>query len=73
MVSTTTAAAPVPTATHCQRRSRSLSSSTPIAMVTSGLMKYPSDASTTWPAFTDQMYTPQLMVITTAAPTSIAS
>jgi len=54
-VSTSTAAAPIPTAAHCTGRSRSLSSSTPIAMVTRGLMKYPSEASTTWPAFTAQM------------------
>ena len=56
MVSTTTAMTPVPTAAHCTGRSRSFSSSTPIAMVTSGLMKYPSEASTTCPEFTDQMY-----------------
>lgn len=54
-VRTTTAAAPTPTAAHCARRSRSLSSSTPMAMVTRGLMKYPSEASTTCPLFTDQM------------------
>jgi hypothetical protein len=47
MVRTSTAVAPTPTAVHCTGRSRSLSSSTPIAMVTSGLMKYPSEASTT--------------------------
>lgn len=55
MVRTSTAAAPTPTAAHCARRSRSLSSSTPIAMVTRGLMKYPREASTTWPEFTAQM------------------
>lgn len=54
-VRTSTAAAPTPTAVHCTGRSRSLSSSTPIAMVTSGLMKYPSEASTTWPLLTAQM------------------
>ncbi|CAL9536761.1 hypothetical protein SUDANB108_04177 [Streptomyces sp. enrichment culture] len=67
MVSTTTAAQPVPTAAHCTGRSRSFSSSTPIAMVTSGLMKYPSEASTTCPEFTAQMYRPQLTVMTVAA------
>lgn len=36
---TITAVVPIPTAAHCTGRSRSLSSSTPIAMVTSGLMK----------------------------------
>lgn len=55
MVSTSTAAKPIPTAAHCTGRSRSFSRSTPIAMVTSGLMKYPRDASTTWPLFTAQM------------------
>lgn len=54
-VRTSTAAAPTPTAVHCTGRSRSLSSSTPMAMVTSGLMKYPREASTTCPLFTDQM------------------
>ena len=55
MVRTSTAAKPTPTAAHCTGRSRSFSSSTPMAMVTSGLMKYPSEASTTWPLFTAQM------------------
>lgn len=54
-VSTSTAAKPTPTATHCAGRSRSFRISTPIAMVTRGLMKYPRDASTTCPAFTAQM------------------
>ncbi len=72
-VRTTTAANPTPTATHCTGRIRSFSSRTPIAMVTSGLMKYPRDASTTCPALTDQMYTPQLTVITDAATTTSAS
>ncbi|CAM5634373.1 hypothetical protein GCM10010256_64800 [Streptomyces coeruleorubidus] len=36
-------------------------------MVTSGLMKYPSEASTTCPEFTDQMYRPQLRVMNVAA------
>ncbi|GAA2219025.1 hypothetical protein GCM10010104_05100 [Streptomyces indiaensis] len=73
MVSTTTATTPVPTAAHCAGRSRSFSSSTPIAMVTSGLMKYPREASTTCPEFTDQMYSPQLTVITAAATVISAS
>ena len=73
MVSTTTAMTPVPTAAHCTGRSRSFSSSTPIAMVTSGLMKYPSEASTTCPEFTDQMYRPQLTVMTAAATVISAS
>ncbi|GAB2877230.1 hypothetical protein GCM10027074_51730 [Streptomyces deserti] len=38
-VSTSTAEKAIPTAAHCTGRSRSFSSSTPIAMVTSGLMK----------------------------------
>jgi hypothetical protein len=38
-VSTTTAAKPTPTAAHCTGRIRSFRSSTPIAIVTSGLMK----------------------------------
>ncbi len=67
MVSTTTAAQATPTATHCTGRSCSFRISTPMAMVTSGLMKYPSEASTTWPEFTDQMYRPQLTVMTPAA------
>ncbi len=36
---TTTAAAPTPTAVHCSGRSRSRSTRTPKAMLTSGLMK----------------------------------
>lgn len=42
-------------------------------MLTSGLMKYPSAVSTTWPLLTPQMYRPQLTEITVAASAIMAS
>ena len=44
---TATAASPIATATHWARRSRSRSTTTPSRTVSSGLTKYPSDASRT--------------------------
>jgi hypothetical protein len=53
-----------------RRRIRSPSTRTPSSTETSGLMKYPSEVSTTCPLFTAQMNTPQLMPSTTAAAAS---
>ena len=50
--------------------SRSDSTMTPSITVNSGVTKYPSEVSTTWPLVTPQMNVPQLNVISTAAKTS---
>ena len=51
-VSVSTVARPNPMAIHWSGRSRSLRKMTPSAVETSGLMKYPSEASTAWPLST---------------------
>ena len=52
IVNTTTATTAITRALSCQRFSRSRKTTSPSAIETSGLMKYPSAASTTWPLFT---------------------
>jgi len=71
-VSHNTPTAAIATDSHCSGRSRSRRNNTPISTLSSGLMKYPSALSTTWPAFTAQMYRPQLNAISSPLRASIA-
>jgi len=71
-VRTSTATAASPIAAHCGPRSRSLKIPTPKAMLTSGVMKYPSEASTTCPLIVAQMNSAQLIEVSTLARVSRA-
>ena len=55
IVSPTTATKAIASAIHCATRSRSFRTKTPSSTVNSGVMKYPSDVSTTRSWFTPQM------------------